>query len=182
MKEIIKRFLLIACRYSKIVNRYYKEWGIIGALPIGLIIANFFFQRILGINKKMQIPVNFTSRLTSIENIHYYKDKNTVLSFAASGGSYIQAINGIRLGRNVLFATGVKLISANHDIKDHSNFVRTEPISIGDNVWLGTGVIILPGVKIGNNCVIGAGSVVTKSFNEDNLIIAGNPAKIISKR
>lgn len=54
------------------------------------------------------------------------------------------------------------------------------PVIIGDNVWVGAGSCILPNVTIGNNCIIGANSVVTKSF-PDNCVIAGNPAKIIKQ-
>ncbi|MGT2874994.1 DapH/DapD/GlmU-related protein, partial [Streptococcus gallolyticus subsp. gallolyticus] len=51
-------------------------------------------------------------------------------------------------------------------------------ITIGDNAWFGGGVTILPGVTLGDNVVVGAGAVVTKSFG-DNVVLAGNPAKII---
>ena len=53
-----------------------------------------------------------------------------------------------------------------------------KPVTIGDNVWIGGGVTILPGVSIGDSTVIAAASVVTKSF-PDHVVIAGNPAKII---
>jgi acetyltransferase-like isoleucine patch superfamily enzyme len=102
-------------------------------------------------------------------------------SFAISGGCYFQALNGIKLGKNFLFAPGVKLISANHDFSNHNHSIKENPIIIGDNVWLGANVIILPGVELGNNCIVGAGSVVTKSFKKDNLVIAGNPARIIKE-
>lgn len=52
------------------------------------------------------------------------------------------------------------------------------PITIGDNAWFGGSVSILPGVTLGDNVVVGAGAVVTKSF-ADNVVLAGNPAKII---
>ena len=84
------------------------------------------------------------------------------------------------MGKNFLFAPGVKLISSNHDIEDKSKIAKAEPIIIGDNVWLGANVIILPSVTIGSNVVVGAGSVVTKSFPDD-VIIAGNPAKILKQ-
>lgn len=52
------------------------------------------------------------------------------------------------------------------------------PITIGDNAWFGGGGTILPGVTLGDNVVVGAGAVVTKSFG-DNVVLGGNPAKII---
>ncbi|MGO2320484.1 MAG: DapH/DapD/GlmU-related protein, partial [Vibrio toranzoniae] len=52
------------------------------------------------------------------------------------------------------------------------------PINVGDNVWLGGGVIIFPGVNIGKNSVIGAGSVVTKDIPE-NVVAVGNPCKML---
>ena len=54
------------------------------------------------------------------------------------------------------------------------------PITVGDNVWIGTNVFVLPGVTIGNNTIIGAGSVVNKNI-PDGVIAAGNPCKIIRK-
>ena len=52
-------------------------------------------------------------------------------------------------------------------------------IEIGNHVWVGQDVTILKNTKIGNNCVIGAGSLVNKNFIENNVVIAGNPAKIV---
>ena len=54
------------------------------------------------------------------------------------------------------------------------------PITVGDNVWIGTNVFVLPGVTIGNNAIIGAGSVVNKNI-PDGVIAAGNPCKVIRK-
>lgn len=52
-------------------------------------------------------------------------------------------------------------------------------ITIGNNVYIGMGAIVLPGVTIADGCIIGAGSVVTKSINTPNVVVAGNPAKVI---
>ena len=52
------------------------------------------------------------------------------------------------------------------------------PITIGDNFWAGGGVTVLPGVTLSDNVVAGAGAVITKSFG-DNVVLAGNPAKVI---
>ena len=49
---------------------------------------------------------------------------------------------------------------------------------MGDDIWVGGGAIICPGVTLGNNVIVGAGSVVTKSFG-DNVVVAGNPARVV---
>ena len=54
-------------------------------------------------------------------------------------------------------------------------------MTIGDHVWIGTGAIILPGVNLGEGCVVGAGSVVTRSV-DPYVIVAGNPARMIKRR
>ena len=64
---------------------------------------------------------------------------------------------------------------------EHPNSgMKCKPIEIGENVFIGCNCIILKGTKLGNNCVVGAGSVVSGEF-EDNCVIAGNPAKVIRK-
>ena len=65
-----------------------------------------------------------------------------------------------------------------HPDSRNSGYEYGIDITIGDNVWLGGGVIVLPGVTIGDNAVIGAGAVVTKDIPA-NAIAAGNPAKVI---
>ena len=99
--------------------------------------------------------------------------------------------NVIRIGDNALIAPNVQIYTAFHPTnaadrfgvpKEDGSFefckTQTAPVTIGDNVWIGGGVIILPGVTIGNNVVIGAGSVVTKDI-PDNVIAYGNPCRII---
>ncbi len=100
--------------------------------------------------------------------------------------------NRIDIGNNVLIASDVKIYTATHttDVVGRTNsqenkkisgcFCRTfsRPVRIEDNVWIGGGAILLPGVVIGRNSVIGAGSVVTRSIPE-NCVAVGNPCRVI---
>ena len=93
----------------------------------------------------------------------------------------------ITIGNYVVMAPEVIVLTSNHKFNDPSKLMRFEgnqdmdPVIIEDDVWIGTRVIILPGIKIGKGSVIGAGSVVTKDV-EPYSIVAGNPAKLIRKR
>jgi len=95
-----------------------------------------------------------------------------------SGGCYIQGLNGIEIGDGTIIASGVKIISANHDLYDYNRWIPDRPIKIGRNCWIGANSVILPGIQLGNHVIVGAGTIVTKDF-PDNVVIAGNPAQVI---
>ena len=89
----------------------------------------------------------------------------------------------VTFGDNVFIAPNCVFSTAGHAIDSEQRSRGLEialPITVGDNVWIGTNVSVLPGVTIGNNTIIGAGSVVNKNIPE-GVIAAGNPCKVIRK-
>ena len=119
--------------------------------------------------------VHFTSNVS--ENV--YLGKGVVRSMANSGGCYIQGINGIFIGDHTIFAPGVKMISANHEMHEYAGHKKDGiPIKIGERCWIGANAVILPKVVLGNDVIVAAGAVVSKSF-PSKVIIGGVPAKVI---
>lgn len=88
----------------------------------------------------------------------------------------------VSIGSNVFFAPGVQIYTASHPLDSETRRTHeiSKPVNIGDDCWIGGNAIILPGITIGNGCVIGAGSVVTKDI-PDNSMAVGNPAKVTRK-
>lgn len=87
----------------------------------------------------------------------------------------------ITIGEDCQIGPNVQLLTPTHPVEPQPRRDRLEaaqPITIGDNVWLGGGAIVLPGVTIGNNSVIGAGAVVTRDVPA-NSVAVGNPARVV---
>lgn len=130
-------------------------------------------------NRGIPFPVNPNSKICNYKNIMFDIDD---LNNFHGNGCYFQAWEAkIIIGKGTYIAQNVGIITNNHDI--HNLDLRSEgkDVMIGKNCWIGMNAVILPGVRLGNKTIVGAGSIVTKSFNEGNVVIAGNPAKIIKK-
>jgi len=99
-------------------------------------------------------------------------------------GAYIHSQKEIVIGENCVIASGVNIIDSNGHKLYSSNRTNgrdmPETIRIGNNVWIGLNSIILKGTEIGDNSVVGAGSVVKGSFPKDSLIV-GNPAVVVKQ-
>ena len=98
--------------------------------------------------------------------------------FVNSAGTFMDR-GGIYIDDEVFIGPKVNLITINHDINPFNrNTTICKPIHIEKRVWIGVAVTILPGVRIGENSIIGANAVVTKDV-PSNTIVGGNPAKVI---
>jgi maltose O-acetyltransferase len=111
-----------------------------------------------------------------------YININCTLLDGGQDDSSTHAIPQITIGDDCLLGPNVQLLAVSHDIEPGLRLTHKynyiQAITLEDNVWLGAGVIVLAGVHIGENSVIGAGSVVTKDI-ENNSFYAGNPARKI---
>ena len=100
-------------------------------------------------------------------------------------GLHNTIIGPVEIGSHVNLAQGITVTALNHNFDDtqkriDEQGVSTIPVTIEDDVWIGANAVILPGVTIGNHCVVAAGAVVTKDVPPHSLV-AGVPAKVIKQ-
>jgi maltose O-acetyltransferase len=138
-------------------------------------------------------------RQAILQQILGHVGRNTILEppfFCTYGGNiyvgdhvYLNVLctildcNEVRIGHHVMIGPGVHIYTAAHHLQAEPRIQGLEvarPVVIEDNVWIGGSAILLPGVTIGRNAVVGAGSVVSRSVPA-NRVVAGNPARLIRK-
>lgn len=134
----------------------------------------------LGENAFMQGPIFF----------HYGAHTSIGKNFFANFNLTVQDDAKVTIGDNCNFGPGVTIVTPLHPMLPDERFAMRDkdgnikrmcyakPVTIGNDCWFGANVTVCPGVKIGNNCVIGAGSVVTRDI-PDNSFAAGVPCKVI---
>lgn len=149
---------------------------ILGVLNFMLKVVPGHFLRILllrsvGAKIGSNVAIHRSVKIYSLIG-HLEIGKNTTI------GAYTILDNrrGIKIGSNCAISQGTAIYSLGHDTSSQMRETIGCIVKIGDNVDVYSRAIILPGVELGNSCVVGAGTVVTKSF-EDNLLICGNPGK-----
>jgi lipopolysaccharide O-acetyltransferase len=120
------------------------------------------------------------------------KTKTLILGNNVQANEYIHitAMKSVRIGNNVLMASRIYISDCTHGyygdnssdplIPPAERPFNIAPVTIGDNVWIGEGVCVLPGTTIGNGCIIGANAVVKGKF-EANTIIVGVPARAVKR-
>ena len=101
--------------------------------------------------------------------------------FYANYNCVILDVCRVTIGDNVMFAPNVAIYAAGHPVHPaarNSGYEYGQPVTIGNNVWLGGNTVVTPGVTIGDNVVVGAGSVVTRDIPA-NVVAAGNPCRVL---
>ena len=132
-----------------------------------------------------EILGGYKDKLKITPPVYFDYGKHTFVgkNFYANFDCIFLDVNTITIGDNVMFGPRVGLYTAGHPIDKDIRIAGLEyglPITIGNNVWIGGNVVVMPGVHIGDNTIIGSGSVVTKDIPSD-VIAAGNPCKVIRK-
>ena len=167
INKIVGYFLIDLIPYFRFIKETRNT-------QVPITFSTWFNQRILGHNRYAYWPVNKNSIVLSPKNIYAGIETSPGLM----PGCYIQGIGKIYIGDYTHIASNVGIISANHDLYDKRNHIL-DPVKIGKYCWLGMGTLIMPGVELGDYTIVGAGSVVTKSFMDGYCVIAGNPARVI---
>jgi maltose O-acetyltransferase len=144
------------------------------------------YQRVIGIKKRLKYcgkdVILYPSCYIIMPQGMEIGDNSSIAPYTT-----IYATYGVKIGKNCLISSNCGISSYNHiqdslnrpGGKDEDSGV-SKPVLIGDNVWIGMNACILPGVTIGDNSIVGSGSVVTKSIPA-NEVWAGNPARFIKK-
>lgn len=163
-------------KYKK--SRYFTSNKYHGVTMIGWKWATIDGLNRIFLRSNVGVPWPVSSRVhvSNSQNIKFDPDD---LNNFQTLGTYFQGIGEIVIGKGTWIAPNVGLITANHDINDLNKHQPPKKIIIGKACWIGMNSVVLPGVVLGDHTIVGAGSVVTKSFPNGNCIIAGNPAEII---
>lgn len=113
-------------------------------------------------------------------SINYGKNTKIGKHVFINTGCIILDLGGVEIGNDVLIAPRVSILSESHPIsREKRGTLETDPIRIGNNVWIGAGATILKGVTIGDNSVVAAGAVVSKDVPA-NTVVGGIPAKVLN--
>jgi len=176
---------------GKIGSNCFIEEGVRFRIPQKIFLGDRVF-----IGKSCDLDVEHPDgKIRIADDVHVSRDTiilagvgETIINERVSIGarSFIYGSGGVEIGRDSLLADHVRIMAGNHRYKDASKLIRLQgayvkKTTIGQDVWLGSSVIVLGGVTVGDGAVVGAGAVVNKDIPSYSIAV-GVPAKIIGKR
>jgi len=158
--------------FRLIINAAYPQYyrPRYGYTPYYKIFLNFFIvQKILRVNGRVPWPVDFRSKVNGWQHIK----KGIICDPGDNMGTYINAWGGLTIGNNVEFGPNLVIVTTNHDKYDSRKTYGVQGVTIGNNVWVGAGCVILPGSKIGDEVTIGAGCVIEGEIPSRTTVTSG---------
>ncbi|MBI6548024.1 DapH/DapD/GlmU-related protein [Xenorhabdus lircayensis] len=186
------------------IKSYFKHYRLLGCISlfVNYIYTKIFFPKARLIRRPFDIRgysyIDISNNLTTGHHcrIEAHNEENRVVLFIGENCQlndfvHIAAAEKIKIGNNVLIASRVFISDLNHGsysgtLQSHPESIcneralSTSPVTIEDNVWLGEGVVVLPGVSIGRCSIIGANAVVSRDIPPYSIAV-GNPAKVIKQ-
>lgn len=201
IKKIVKNFIYILYHvfppkffnwFRVTGNRFYSMWKSNDFNSVDSVHIQYPMYLVGGKHIKLGFNIDIDQRLRLEAFTEFLGDTfnpSIVIgdNVSIQKDCHIGAINSVVIGSNVLLASKVYISDHSHgEISVEAirlppaqrKLYSKGPVVIEDNVWLGEGVVVLPNVTIGENCIIGANSIVTKSIPR-NCVAAGNPARVI---
>tara|TARA_B100000579_G_C22819738_1_gene849891 strand:+ start:1172 stop:1717 length:546 start_codon:yes stop_codon:yes gene_type:complete len=180
----MKKLFTYLISKNKFLERLIYERGLFVKIKLSTLISNILLNFLSRHNTDYSLTANYKTTIVAGKNLNLLgTQKGTYSSLVNSPGCYIQAGNSIYIDEGTIWSANVAIISANHNMEEkEKSWLKAEPIRIGKDCWIGANACILPGVVLGDNVVVGAGSVVTRSFLVKGSVVAGNPARIITKK
>jgi acetyltransferase-like isoleucine patch superfamily enzyme len=177
IKRRIEYYIVTSKLYDFVVNKtpFLRMLHRTYETQTPVYLSMWFMQNIIGFNRGVYWQMHFTSQVGNWRNV--YAGVETSPGYMP--GCYIQSEGKIFIGDYTQIASNVGIITANHDVSDNRKHSKSKDVKIGSYCWIGMNSIILPGTNLGDFTIVGAGSVVTKSFADGYCVIAGNPAKKI---
>lgn len=172
-KPILRSILSLFFKREHLIGRHFE----INSNGYRWALHSLWTRNILRLAPPVPWPAAPGCRIANPSRLIFHPDD---LNNFQSPGVYFQNYNAdIFIGRGSYIAQNVGIITQNHDPVDLDKHLDAKDVILGDRCWVGMNSVLMPGVILGNGTIVGAGSIVTRSFQEGNILIAGIPARKI---
>jgi hypothetical protein len=173
LRPVLRLLLRIFFDYRYIRGRHFDQ-GFDGYLWA---LRAIWCRNILRLATPRPWPVALGFTISNPANVLFHPDD---LNNFQSSGVYMQNFNGrIVIGRGTYIAPNVGLITANHQLGNLDAHEQGRDIVLGEGCWIGMNSVVLPGVQLGPRTIVAAGAVVSKSYPEGRVVLAGVPARVV---